>query len=233
MDIFNVLKITTAIITVVFAVIAGAIELWKNPKYWLNRFFALFFVSMALGFFMYSLYHLILNNALIVIPMMVSAQILYNFAVTIILMTVFILDKGEKIAMTRKYLGITFLIFVITIFGYFIWVPTLNMERYDDGIVDTETPLGWYIFVTIARLVLFGYVLFRYYKISKLTEGTSKIRVIWFLRGSSVALVGIILNMLGGVLSSLPLEIIGLIFIDIGIIGIVKGLLTEEKVESV
>lgn len=228
MDLFNILKITSSIITVIFAVIAAYIELRKNPNYWLNRWFAIFFISIALGFFMYTFYHFILNNAIIIIPMMVTAQILYNFGVAVLLMTVFILKHGEKKGMRKKYLGITFAFFIVSIFGYFIWIPSLNMERYAQGIVDTETPLFWYVFVSVVRLALFGFVFYQYAKIARFTEGIAKKRVIWFLRGSFVALIGIILNMVGGVLSSLLVEILGLIAIDIGIIGIVNGFLIEK-----
>ena len=58
MDVLNILKITASIITVIFSFIAGYIELRKNPDYWLNRWFAISFVSFAFGFLAYTIYHI-------------------------------------------------------------------------------------------------------------------------------------------------------------------------------
>ena len=93
MDILNLIKIIAAIITVVFGFIAGYVELRLDPKNWLNRWFALFFISTSLGFLAYTIYHFILFNPHIVIPIMISAHILLNFAAISLVMTVFILEK--------------------------------------------------------------------------------------------------------------------------------------------
>ena len=227
MDISNLLKIITAIITVIFAFIAGYIELRRNPDYWLNRWFAIFFSSAALGFLFYTIYHINTLNPIIIIPMMVTAQILYNFGIMALLMTVFILDHSEKIAMSFKYIRISFALFILSIFGYFIWIPTLNMERYKQGIVDTDTPLGWFIFVNIVRLGIIFFVIIKYALIAKGTEGITKKRVLWFLVGAVIFSIGIIVNMLGGILFSVWIEILGLIAFDIAIIITVKGFLIE------
>ena len=227
MDLLNWLKVITAIITVIFSFIAGYIELRKNPKYWLNRIFALFFSSVAMGFLLYTIYHLILTNANIIVPIMVTAQILYNFGIISCLMTVFILEKSEKIAMTPKYLGFCFVIFIAISFGFFIWIPTLNIEEYKQGIVDTETPLGWFLFVNVARLVIFIFVLYKYAIITMHSEAQTKKRVIWFFYGALVGIIGVILNLIGGILSSVIIEILGLVSFDIGEILIVKGFLIK------
>ncbi|MCK4286869.1 MAG: hypothetical protein KAX18_11730, partial [Candidatus Lokiarchaeota archaeon] len=59
---YNLIKTIVASISVVIALIAGFIELRLNPKNWLNRWFALFFISTALAFFIYAFYHLIYNT---------------------------------------------------------------------------------------------------------------------------------------------------------------------------
>ena len=229
MDILNLLKIITAIITVIFAFIAAFIELHKDPKFWLNRWFALFFSSFALGFLFYTIYHIITSNSSVIIPIMITGQILLNFSVICLLMTVFILEHSEEIAMTSKYLGIAMVLFVISIFGYFIWTPTLNMERYKQGIVDTETPLGWFIFVNILRLIIGIYALFKFAQLAVKTEGKSKQRVFWFFMGCFFIITGTLLNLFGGILGSILIEILGLVAFDIGTIMIVKGFLIVEQ----
>ncbi len=227
MDVFNILKITASIITVIFAFIAGYIELRKNPDYWLNRWFAIFFVSAAFGFLAYSIYHLATLEPYLIIPIMITAQFLYNFAIISLLMTVFILEKSEKLAMVPKYLTIMMVLYIISIFGFFIWTPTLNMERYKQGIVDTETPIGWFLFVNVWRLVLFIFVLYKYAIVAKSTQGVPRKQVLWFFAGSFIVIVGILFNLIGGIFESILIEILGLIASDIGVVFIVKGFLIK------
>lgn len=228
MDILNVLKITTAIITVFFTFLAAYIELRRNPDYWLNRWFALFFSSMGVGFLLYTVYHFITTAPAVIIPFMISAHVLFNFGVVCLLMTTFILDKSEKLAMSKKYLGIILLLFFLSIIGYFIWTPTLNMERFDQGIVDTETPTIWFVFVNAFRLIVLIYVLVKYGIIArKSQEPLVKKKVSWFLGGSIINVIGILLNLFGGLLGSPWFEILGLMSFNAGAIAIVKGFLLE------
>ncbi len=227
MDIMNILKIITAIITVILAFIVGIIELKKNPEYWLNRWFALFFSAISLGFLFYTIYHFILFNPAPIIPLMITAQILYHLGLVSVLMTVFVLDYSETVAMSVKYLLIILVIFILSIFGYFIWIPTLNMERFEQGIVDTETPLAWYIYVSIFRIAILIYILYKFWSISKKFEGEEKTRVLWFFIGSIVNVAGIFMNMLGGIISSLLLEIIGLALFNVGALLTLKGFLVK------
>ncbi|MFX1340893.1 MAG: hypothetical protein ACFFDK_19945 [Promethearchaeota archaeon] len=227
MDIYNILKIITSIITVIFTLIAGYIELRKNPDYWLNRWFAIFFVSAAFGFLAYTIYHINTLEPYFIIPIMITAQFLYNFAIISLVMTVFILEKSEKLAMTSKYLGRMAILFTISIFGYFIWTPTLNMERYKQGIIDTETPIGWFIFVNIWRLVLFIFVLYKYAIVAKSTQGVPRQQVLWFFAGSFIVIVAILLNLIGGIIGSILIEILGLIAFDVGVVFVVKGFLIK------
>jgi len=227
MDVLNILKIIASIITVIFALIAGYIELRKNPEYWLNRWFAIFFISAAFGFLAYSIYHINTLEAYLIIPIMITAHFLFNFAIISLVMTVFILEKSEMLAMTSKYLGIVTVLFIISIFGYLIWTPTLNMERYEQGIVDTETPLGWFLFVNIWRLVLFIFVLYKYAIIARTTQGVPRQQVLWFFAGSFIVIVGILFNLIGGILGSILIEILGQIAFNIGVVFIVKGFLIK------
>ena len=55
---FNQAKVITAIILVVMGIIVGIIEIRKNPEYWLNRFFAAFFIIGSFGFLSYTVYHI-------------------------------------------------------------------------------------------------------------------------------------------------------------------------------
>jgi hypothetical protein len=158
---------------------------------------------------------------------MVTAQILYNFGLVSLLMSVFVLEYSEKIAMTSKYLSIIVVLFIISIFGYFIWIPTLNMQRYEQGVVDTDTPLGWFIFVNIFRISIIVFVLYRFILIAKHTVGETRTSVMWFLMGTIIGVVGIFLNMLGGILFNLWVEISGLIAFNIGLVLVVKGFLID------
>lgn len=223
----NILKIVSAAITVIIAIVAGFIELRLNPDNWLNRWFALFFITTSLGFLAYTIYHFITFNEDIVIPIMVTAHLILNFAHVSLVMTVFILEKYEKVAMNKKHLGLIFGLFILMSFGYFIpiWTPYLDMDDYANRIVDTTTPREWFIFVNLSRILLLLYVVYKYAMIAKNVEDDTKRRVQWFFIGVSVLVIGIIINVVGGIAGNPVLEILALIAIDIGIIATVKGFL--------
>jgi hypothetical protein len=142
-------------------------------------------------------------------------------------MTVFVLEKFKKVAMSLKYLGSMILLFFIMSIGYFIWIPELNMARYTDGIVDTNTPMEWFIFITVVRTLLSIYVVYRYALMTRKLEEDTKKRVQWFFIGIIFAILGMLINFVGGSLGLIEFEILALIVIDIGTFAILKGFLIK------
>ena len=59
----------------------------------------------------------------------------------------------------------------------------------------------------------------------KKIEGETKNRVKWFSIGVISVIIGILINLIAGALSSIPMEVVALIIIDIGAILIFKGFL--------
>ncbi|MFX0028555.1 MAG: hypothetical protein ACFE8B_05065 [Candidatus Hermodarchaeota archaeon] len=227
MDPLNILKIIAAIITIVMAMTVGIIELRLNPENLLNKWFFLFFMSGSLGFLAYTTYHIILFNSDLVIPIMITAHIFFNFIPVSLVMTVFILEKYKKIAMSFKYLGTMIILFIIMSFGYFIpyFKPSLDIMKYSDGIVDTTTPLGWFIFVNVIRIALSAFVVYKYAKITRTIGEETKKRVQWFFSGILLVIIALFINLVGGMLEWIPLEIIALFTINIGSLLILKGFL--------
>ncbi len=225
MDILNILKIITTIITAVIALIIGFRVFSLNKNDLLNRWFALYFISSSLGFLIYAIYHLILNNPDIIIPLMISAQIFFNFNAISLVMTLFVLEKHTKIAMSIKYLGTMLIVFFVMSIGYFIVPPHLEMGDYALGIVDTHTPLGLLIFVNTIRILLAIYAAYRYIGIRKKIEGETKNKIKWFSMGVILFIFGLFINLLGGMFSLIVLEILALIIIDIGALIVLKGFL--------
>ncbi len=196
-----------------------------NPNNWLNRWFALFFISASLGFLTYSIYHVITfvpNPDAIIIPMMQTAQMFYNFAPVSLVMTVFVLEKYEKIAMSPKYLGTMLVLFIIMCVGYFILIPEVNLSVYP-GIVDTITNKYLFIFVNLIRIALFIYVVYRYAMVVKKVEKETKKRIQWFFMGVTIIAIGVFVNLIGGLIGNILFEILALIILDIGMGSIVKG----------
>jgi len=229
MDPLNIIKIIAALITVVIALIAGFMELRLNPKFWLNRWFFIFFISTSLGFLIYTIYHLvplITMNTQIITPLAITAQIFFNFIPVSLVMTVFILEDYKKIAMDFSHLGIMIIIFIIMSFGYFIWSPTLDNIDYIKSIVDTTTPRGWFIFVNILRIALFIYAIVKYAIMTRKVEEDTRKRIYWFFAGITLVIVGLLVNLLGGLFEFILLEILALIAINIGILIITKGFLS-------
>ncbi|MHA1509577.1 MAG: hypothetical protein ACTSO6_12840 [Promethearchaeota archaeon] len=224
MDLLNILKIITTIITAVIALIIGLRVLFLNKSLF-NKWFALYFISSSLGFLIYAIYHLILNNADIIIPLMIVAQIFFNINAISLPMTLFVLEKHTKIAMSMKYLGTMLILFLVMSIGYFIFTPHLEMGDYALGIVDTHTPPGLFIFVNAIRILLALYATYKYIIINKKMEGETKNRIKWFSLGVIIFLFGIFINLTGGLFSLIVIEILALIIIDIGALLVLKGFL--------
>ena len=225
MDLLNLTKIIAAFITIIFSLTVGIRVFTLNTKNWLNRWFALFFASGSLGFFFYTIYHLITNNASIIIPLMITAQLFFNFICISLLMTVLIIEKYEKVAMSFKYIASVIVLFIIMSIGYFIWPPELDQSSYASEIVNTETSIGLLLFVNISRIIICILVVYRYVLISLKLEGDHKKRIQWFYIGIIIVVLGLFINLLGGFLNSIAIEIIALIAIDIGSIVVFKGFL--------
>ena len=225
MDFLNILKIIATIITAVITLIIGLRVLSLNKSDLLNRWFALYFMSSFLGFIFYTIYHLILNNADIIIPLMITAHIFFNFNFISLTMTLFVLEKYTKIAMSMKYFGTMLIVFFVMSVGYFIFPPDLDMDDYALGIVDTNTPPGLLIFVNTIRILLAIFAAYRYIVINRKIEGETKNRIKWFSLGVIIIILGLFINLAGGLLSSIEMEILALIIIDIGVFLILKGFL--------
>ncbi|MFX0005864.1 MAG: hypothetical protein ACFFA7_07345 [Promethearchaeota archaeon] len=229
MDINNLIKIIAAVFTFILAVIVGLRVYTLNPRESLNRWFTLFFISTSIGFLLYTIYHLILNNASVIIPLMITTHIFFNFIPISLVMTVFLLEKYKKGAMSFKYLGTMMIILIIMSFGYFVWPPELNLTRYVLGIVDTETPLFWFIFVNLIRAVLIIYVIYKYAMITKKIEDRIKKKVQLFFIGIIFVILAVIINLIGGIIEFVIIEVIALVTIDIGSIVILRGFLLKSN----
>lgn len=225
MDHLNLLKIITTITTAVIALIIGLRVLSLNKSDILNRWFALYFISSSLGFVFYAVYHLILNNADIIIPLMITAQIFFNLNSISLIMTLFALEKYSKTAMSMKYLGTMILLFFVMSIGYFLFRPHLDMIKYANEIVDTHTPSELLVFVNTIRIILALFAVYKYIVITRKLEGETKNRMKYFSVGVIVFILGLLINLLGGLLESIEMEIIALIIIDIGILLVLKGFL--------
>jgi len=227
MDILNLIKIIAAIISLILAFTVGIIVLRLNPDNWLNRWFFLFFISTALGFLFYTIYHSIYSGSYskdsdIIIPLMITAQVFFNFITVSLVMTVLIIEKYKKVAMSLKYLGTLFALFIIMSIGYFILPPTLNEEDYlNDEIINTETEFGVQFLANALRIALFAYVVYKYVIITRKIEIETKRRVQWFFMGIVLAIIGLIINLIGTII----FEIAALVIIDVGMVLIFKGFL--------
>ena len=221
-SIISIVKIIAPLVTAIIALIAGIIELRLNPKNWLNRWFFSFFISATLGYLLYGIYHLVIFSPTIISIISAITQIFFNFIAISLVMTVFVLEKFPKIAMSPKYLGTMLVIFILMSFGYFIWFPIVDPVLYPN-IINTTTPLPWLVFVNILRMLLFGYTVVKYAMITKKTEGEAKRRIRWFFIGDIIFVIGLIFNLFGGIFNIVEAEILALILFNLGAIILAKG----------
>ncbi|QEE14231.1 hypothetical protein DSAG12_00042 [Promethearchaeum syntrophicum] len=226
-------KIILSIITVIVALISAVVEIRKNPDYWLNRFFALFFLFVALGFGGFTVYHLITTDASLTLAIMVTTNVLLNLSLACLLMTEFILQYSEVIAIKPKYLLIAFGLFLTSIVGYAIEYPTIeDMNLYNQGEVNTSTDPILLAYITLYRLAIVFYVLFKFVSLVKQAQAEKvkkqlklfSIGMIFIILGITLFLVGNLIAGTGGIV----LEIIGQVCLNIGMIEIARGFLVKN-----
>lgn len=224
MDI-NLIKIIPAILSAIFILYVGIRVLILKSDNLLNRWFFIFFISSSMGFLFYAIYHAILFNAQAVIPLMITAQILFNFTIISLVMTVFCIEKYEKVAMSIKYFGSLMVIYLIMILGYFIpgLTPELDMAAYSLGIVNTITEPTFQIFVNLIRFILIVYVLVKYAMINRKTGEDTKSRIKLFFIGILIAVIGLFINLFGGLFEVILIEILALFLFIIGSFLIFRG----------
>lgn len=219
MDPLSIFKITLSIIEVVIETIVAIIVIKKNPKYWLHRFFGIFFISTSIGFLTYMVYHFILDNAVLAIFLVIMTHILFNTGFACLLMTWLIMKLSEVEAMKRKYLLLVVILWFISIIGYFIWPPTLDMGQYALGTVHSIIPTNINIFSMLYRFGIMLLAIVSYYKWSKKVGDTKNRRKMqFFYIGMSLALCGVLSIFLAGI--DLSIEIF---FTIIGIVAFLAG----------
>jgi len=226
-------KIFLAVLTVIVGLISSIVEIRKNPDYWLNRFFAMFFLFAALGFSGFTAYHLITWDSDLTLAIMVTTNVLLNFSLACLLMTEFILQYSEVIAMKPKYLLITLILFLSSIIGYAIAYPEIaDMAQYNAGEVNTDTDPILLAYITLYRLAIVFYVLFKFIQLVKQAQAEKvKKQLKLFSIGMIFIILGITLFLVGNLIHGdigIILEIIGQICLNIGMIEIARGFLVKD-----
>lgn len=228
----NEAKIVLAVLTVVVGSVSAIVEIKKNPDYWLNRFFAMFFLFAALGFSGFTAYHLITWDEDLTLAIMVTTNVLLNFSLACLLMTEFILQYSEVIAIKPKYLLITLGLFLTSIIGYAIAYPTLDMVEYAAGEVNTHTDIYLLAYVTLYRLGIVFFVLIKFISLVKQAQAEKvKKQLKLFSIGMIFIILGITLFLLGNLVTGtvgILMEIVGQICLNIGMIEIARGFLVKD-----
>ena len=67
--------------------------------------------------------------------------------------------------------------------------------------------------------------MYKYIVITRKLEGETKNRITWFSVGVIVFILGLVINLTGGLLSIIVIEILALIIFDIGALLVLKGFL--------
>jgi hypothetical protein len=225
MDPLIIIKIIAAAITVIISLAVGIRVLLLNPSNLLNRWFTLFFMSSSLGFLIYTIYHLILTNAQLVIILMIVTQFFFNFIFISLMMTVFILEKYKKVAMSPRYLGVLMILFVIMSVGYIIFTPYLD---YSYPItINTITPPEWFVTIITIRALLAIYVVYKYAQMSRKIDTEIRKRVQWFFIGVIFIIGALIIDLIGGALNLILIEVIALFSVDVATLAIFRGFLIK------
>jgi hypothetical protein len=227
MDPLSIFKIILSIIEVVIETYIAVIVIKKNPKYWLHRFFGIFFIVTSIGFLTYIAYHFILGNVGLAISFVIVTQILFNTGFACLLMTWLIMKESEVEAMKLKYLLLVGALWFISIIGYVIWPPTLDMPQYALGIVHSLIPTNLNIFSNLYRIGIMLLAILSYYKWSKkVDDPINKRKMKFFYIGMSMALGGILCIFLAGIDPAVEFlfTITGIVLFLLGTILITRAL---------
>lgn len=235
MDIINILKIVGASTTLIVAAFCGIIELRKNPKSWINRSFAMFYIALASGFFLYTIYHFIFNHDTLVIPIMITGHIFFNLGFVGILISALMISTSQRTVLSIRFLLPIAILYIISFIGYFIWIPTLNMEDYAQGIVNTKTETFWFLFVNLYRVLILIFVIIRFSLLASRATGVFKKQLRFFTVGTFFILIALFVNAFGGQIPSLELflEVSMFVFMDAGMIISLRGFTISPEVGEI
>ncbi len=203
LDPLTVVKIISSIALVIVAVSVAITLIKRNPRYWLHRFFALFFIANSVGFLFYIVYHFVTDNISFAIGLIIATQLLFNVSFACLLMMWLIMRSSEKVAMKRAYLAAVLALLAFTCIGYFIWVPTVDPVEYALGVVHSVIPMGWNIFTNAYRIGMLALVISSYVKWSKKAEEAMKRKMHLFVTGMTAVLIGILCIFLAGFAESI------------------------------
>ncbi len=233
LDPLTLLKIISSIALVIVAFTVAITLIKRNPRYWLHRFFALFFIANSVGFLFYIVYHFATDVSLAV-GLIIVTQLLFNVAFTCLLMTWIIMRSSEKVAMKRPYLAAVLGLLAFTCIGYFIWVPTVDPVDFALGVVHSVIPIGWNIFTNAYRIGLLVLVISSYVKWSKKADEDMKRKMKLFVIGMSSVLVGLLCIFLAGFAESIEtiFTLAGLAALIVSLVYLFRALvyrLPQEK----
>lgn len=164
---------------------------------------------------------------------MVATNILLNFSLACLLMTEFILQHSEIIAIKAKFLIFTYGLFLTSVIGYGFAYPTIpDMILYGAGEVDTKTNPILLAYITLYRLAIVFYVLYKFISLAKKAESKKvKKQLKLFSIGMIFIILGILLFLVGNMITGtvgILLEIVGQICPNIGMIEVGRGFLVKD-----
>ena len=228
MDVVNLIKMILSIIVLIIAIICSYIELKKNPTYILNKLFAGFIILLAFGVFTYVLYHVVFNNVNLVLFLSIFSNASFNFGFGFIALTPLIIKYSEKLDL-RKYVIAVFGVAVLTLCGYFIWPISVDMEKYERGIVSTITEPALMLILSLYKLIIVIYILVEYIRIAKISEDETKERMKKFTIGMIFLILGLFMTFFASLFKELAdvIKILSLVMFGLTIISITKALAPE------
>ena len=195
MDTISIAKIVATLVTLVFCTLTGVLEIKKNPDYWLNRFFALFFFFNSLGMVTYASYHLVPDNVEAVEMLALFTQLFWNVGFCLLLLVVPILKHSETVAMKSNWPKFTLAFCIIITIGLILFPPFINdVELYlSTGEVHTDmVPRWWKYVANIYKILILLYVLIEFSLLARHTTGEVRKQMKDFTIGVVLLISGIL-----------------------------------------
>jgi hypothetical protein len=229
-DLINIVKITVSFVCCIFAIIAGIIEIKKDPESLLNRFFASFFIFLSIALLLYTLYHSIFNVT-IIITLNIIMNGFYNLAFACLFMVPQVIKYSSKDPKLKSQGIAIFSIGLGMLLMIAVWPIEVDEELLAQGAVSSHLAGIVNIVFNLFRIIILFYTLGVFIHLAPKLDGIARVRMQYFTGGIVITFLVIFSAVLAGLFKDASefIKIIALLLTIAGTATILRGFLIKEE----
>jgi hypothetical protein len=229
-EIINIVKITVSLICCIFSIIAGIIEIKKDPESLLNRFFAGFFIFLSIALLLYTLYHTVFNVT-IIITLNIIMNGFYNLGFASLFMVPQVVKYSSKDPRLKTQGIIVFAIGLGMLLLFFVWPPEVDEELLAQGAVSSHLAGLVNLCFNLFRIIILFYGLGVFLRLYPKLDGIARVRMLHFTWGLIFSFLVIVFAALAGMVqeASEYIKLIALLMTIAGSAITLRGFLLKEE----